>query len=753
MIPPIRRRQLLNVVIGFLVTLAAYLPTDAVASEPEKAGSGQTESRSNERPNILFIFSDDHAVDAIGAYGSTRNQTPNLDRIAREGMLFENSFCANSICGPSRACILTGKHSHINGFRRNGMRFDGSQWTFPKVLRDAGYQTALIGKWHLNSDPEGFDHWEVLPGQGHYYNPDFIQMDGTKIRQDGYVTDIITDKTIDWLQQRKSDQPFMLMCQHKAPHRNWCPPPRYYHQYDDVIMPAPASLRDDYARRTELLKENEMSIRKHFSWSHDMKLAGPNQFPEHFSGRHKNQSYARMTDEQRRKWDEAYQPKNQAFIKAVENGEMDDEAILMWKYQRYIKDYLRCVQAVDDSVGQLLGYLDDHNLADNTIVIYSSDQGFYLGEHGWYDKRWMFEESLKMPLMVRWPERIDAGVRSTALVQNIDYAPTFLEVAGLPAPDAVQGRSLIPIIDNDGAATSDWRDAIYYAYYENGAVHNVPIHDGVRTERYKLMFFPRTKEFQLFDLQVDPYEMRSFHDDDSYAEIFEGMRQRLADLRGYYDVNTATIPATRADEGWWAKRETELKRRAKNSDARVVFVGDSITQGWEGRGQTVWDNAIAPMNALNLGISGDRTEHVLWRLDHGGFGGADPDAVVVMIGTNNTGHLMQDPDEVAEGIEAIVDRIEALAPKATVILQAILPRGGGVHDPKRLNNDAINRRIRRLASRENVQFVDLANAFMKDDGSLDPAIMPDQLHLSPRGYQIWADQLVPLLSPMVASDD
>ncbi|MCA9216719.1 MAG: sulfatase-like hydrolase/transferase, partial [Planctomycetales bacterium] len=337
-----------------------------------------------DRPNIVFIFSDDHALQAIGAYGSTINETPNIDRIAREGAVFTNSFCANSICGPSRACILTGKHSHVNGFLRNGNRFDGHQTTFPPLLQQAGYQTAMIGKWHLGTDPVGFDYWEVLPGQGSYYNPDFIQMDGSKKRYEGYCTDLITDFSINWLDKRDKSKPFLLMCQHKAPHRNWAPAERHHDTFQEDV-PEPATLFDDYSGRTQLLQENEMTVARHFHWGHDMKFHGENQYPDYFASQAKNGEYDRMNEKQKAAWDAHYEPENQAFLAKMKAGELTDKQIVQWKYQRYIKDYLKCITAVDENIGRVLKYLDDNDLADNTIVIYSSDQGFYLGEHGWYD--------------------------------------------------------------------------------------------------------------------------------------------------------------------------------------------------------------------------------------------------------------------------------------------------------------------------------------------------------------------------------
>jgi arylsulfatase A-like enzyme/lysophospholipase L1-like esterase len=698
------------------------------------------------RPNILFIFSDDHASRAISVYGSGINETPNLDRLAKEGAMFGNSFCANSICGPSRACILTGKHSHKNGFLRNGNRFDSSQLSFPGLMQAGGYQTAVIGKWHLDSDPVGFDYWEVLPGQGHYYNPDFIQMDGSRQRYEGYCTDIITEKSIQWINDRDPDRPFMLMCQHKAPHRNWAPHPRHFGKYKNV--PEPETLRDDYSGRSALLKENEMSIRDHFHWGHDMKFHGPAQFTRHFVDGMENGEYRRMTEVQRQIWDAHYEPENQAFLERLSAGEMSDDEVLSWKYQRYIQDYLRCIQAVDDGVGQLLDYLAESGLAQNTIVIYSSDQGFYLGEHGWYDKRWMFEQSLEMPFLIRWPAVISPGVESRAMIQNIDYAPTFLEIAGLEVPDEMQGRSFLQVLKNDGVAPADWRDAIYYAYYENAAVHNVPVHDGIRTERYKLMYFPRTKEWNLFDLAVDPGEMRSRHDDSDYAEILGGMKQRYRDLRRFYEVNSAIIPATRADEPGWKQRSELLSQRAQQSDVDLAFIGDSITQGWEEPGQSVWQEFYANRRAVNLGISGDRTEHLIWRLTHGNLGKMRPRAVVLMIGTNNTGHLMQEPEQVAEGVAAIVEIIQRKSPKTEIILLGVFPRGANAFDPARLNNVAINHYLQRMAKIPQVNYVDLSSVFIESDGSIRREVMPDLLHLSPVGYRLWAEALEPELEKL-----
>ncbi|MCH8216954.1 MAG: sulfatase [Planctomycetes bacterium] len=483
-----------------------------------------------ERPNIVFIFSDDHACQAIGAYGSKINQTPNIDRIAREGALFVNSFCANSICGPSRACILTGKHSHKNGFYSNGLGpFDGSQFTFPQELQKAGYQTALIGKWHLISEPTGFTHWDILPGQGSYYNPDFINKQG-KRRIEGYCTTITTDLALDWLKRRDADQPFLLMCQYKAPHRTWAPDLKHVNRYADRDIPEPETLFDDWQNRSATLAGNAMSIDRHFYYAYDLKVHQPVPFASDREKELKDNEYRRMTPAQQKAWDAAFKPRNDAFLANPPTG----KDLVRWKYQRYIKNYLRCIDSVDENVGRLLDHLAENGLTENTIVIYSSDQGFYLGEHGWYDKRWMFEESLKMPFIIRWPGRIQPGTRCEKLIQNIDYVPTFLEVAGVDVPSDVQGRSLTPLFaepDSDA-----WRKSIYYHYYEHGGEHQVPRHEGVRTERYKLINFYSNDGFDLYDLKKDPQEMRDVADDEEYATALTSLKGELQRLREQYDL-------------------------------------------------------------------------------------------------------------------------------------------------------------------------------------------------------------------------
>jgi arylsulfatase A-like enzyme len=478
-----------------------------------------------QQPNILFIFTDDHANQAISAYGGGINQTPNLDRLASAGMRFDRCYVTNSICAPSRAVIQTGKHSHLNGVRDNREVFDGTQQTFPKLLREAGYQTAIVGKWHLKSEPTGFDFWEVLPGQGHYYNPDFRTPAG-QIRVEGYVTDIITDKALDWLNNKRvQTRPFMLMLQHKAPHREWSPNLSHLTMYDDVEIAEPANLFDDYSGRGTAAKQQEMTIANHMRMPADLKYWDGDTTSQLFK-----RIYGRMTPEQLRQWHAAYAPKNEAFKKANLQG--DD--LLRWKYQRYIKDYLRCIASVDDNIGRVLDYLDESGLAENTVVIYSSDQGFYLGEHGWFDKRFMYEESFGTPLIARWPGVIPPGSTNNDLVANLDFAQTFLDIAGVAQPADMQGRSLKPVMQ--GRTPADWRTTLYYHYYEFPAVHMVNRHEGVFDGRNKLMHFYDLDEWEFYDLEKDPMEMRSRYADPDYADKIATLKLDLERLKAQYQV-------------------------------------------------------------------------------------------------------------------------------------------------------------------------------------------------------------------------
>lgn len=471
------------------------------------------------RPNILFIMSDDHGYQAISAYGSKINKTPHIDRLANEGMRFDRAFVTNSICGPCRAVILTGKYSHLNGYTRNAGAFDGSQQTVSKLLQKAGYQTAVIGKWHLASDPTGFDHWEVLLDQGPYYNPPMKSSTGIT-KYEGYTTEIITDLTLKYLKdQRDKEKPFFLMYHHKAPHRNWQPGPKYLDRYKDVTITEPDTLFDDYSGRGFAAKDQQMTVAEHLS-PDDLKLTMPRN----------------LTPAQLEVFEKAYAAENQAFREAKLSG----KDLVRWKFQRYAKDYLRCVDAVDDNVGRVLDYLDESGLAKNTIVVYTSDQGWYLGEHGWYDKRWMYEESFRTPLLVRWPGHTKPGSVNTDMVMNLDFAETFLAAAGQQAPKDMQGESLVPVLE--GKTPDDWRKEVYYHYYEFPQPHHVHPHYGVRNERYKLIYFYDLKEWELYDLQKDPQELHSLYADPDYAEVVSQMKASLARLREKYQ-DDGTEPA------------------------------------------------------------------------------------------------------------------------------------------------------------------------------------------------------------------
>ena len=451
---------------------------------PSCTAIAQTTKAKINQPNIIFIMADDHASHALSCYGSKINKTPNLDRLAKEGMRFSNCFCTNSICAPSRAVILTGKYSHINGVIDNRVKFDGNQQTFPKLLQKGGYETAVIGKWHLKSKPTGFDYSNILPGQGAYYNPEFIEM-GKRKKHEGYVTDIITNFCLDWLRDRKGDRPFCLMYHHKAPHRNWQPDKKHAKMYDGLNIPVPKTFDDDYKTRSKTAGTAEMTIEHHLT-PRDLKIDPP----EGLTG----------------------------------------QALKKWKYQRYIKDYLRCVASIDDNIGRLLDYLDTAGLAENTIVIYTSDQGFYLGEHGWFDKRFMYEESLRMPLLVRYPKEIKAGSVNDDIVLNLDFAPTLLDFAGVSKPADMQGRSFRPALQ--GSTPNDWRTSIYYHYYEYPAVHMVKRHYGVRTKRYKLIhFYYDIDAWELYDLQKDPNELNNIYDVPAYADVIKKLKAELERLR------------------------------------------------------------------------------------------------------------------------------------------------------------------------------------------------------------------------------
>jgi len=484
-------------------------------------------------PNILFIFSDDHSHNAISAYGSCINETPNIDRIANEGAIFLNSFCANSICQPSRASILTGKHSHRNGVTDNGSPWDGSQTVFPRLLKNnAGYQTALIGKWHMEPNPtDEFDFWKVLEnegGQGRYFNPEFATQTGPELIP-GYSTDVIADESIKWLESNwNTNNPFMLMCQFKSPHVPQLPPVRNAKMFNGKIIPEPATLYDNYANRQPYISKNWMGL--------DVAVLGA--IPPFGSSYKPHRSHTRnlesMTPEQQTNWHNAYDKWSQEYYDFMASTNADDPVQLKaFQYQRVAKNYLRCVAAVDENVGRILQWLEDQNLENDTIVIYSSDQSYYIGEHGMTDKRWMYEESMRMPLLIRWPGKINPGTAITQFVQNIDYAPTFLEMAGASVPEAMQGSSLLPALT--GNTTNDWRESLYYHYYGHGK-HNVPRHEGVRTERYKLIRYYTDGNWEMFDMQNDPNELVSVYENPQYQKIVKMLKNELQKLRVQYEV-------------------------------------------------------------------------------------------------------------------------------------------------------------------------------------------------------------------------
>ena len=485
-----------------------------------------------DRPNIVFIMSDDHAYQAISAYGSELSKlapTPNIDRIARNGVLFENSYVTNSLCGPSRATMLTGQFSNMHGFTQNGQKYDNALWNWPRALGQAGYQTAIFGKWHLNHSPAGagFDSWKVLDDQGEYYNPDIITPEGES-RVGGYATDLITRYSLDWLKnERDKSKPFAILIHHKAPHRNFMPAIRHIQRYLGTEFPVPTNYFDHYDGRPAAAAQ-EMNVYRDMYEGHDLKMTKEvgtadlryNRWPGAFD---------RMTPEQRAKWDALHQGDNDAMNAA----HLEGRDMALWKYQRYMDEYLGTVAAVDESVGQVLDYLEASGLADNTIIVYTSDQGFYLGEHGWFDKRFMYEESLRTPLLIQYPGHIAAGSRVAAPVQNVDYAPTFLDYAGLAPQTSVQGRSLRQVAE--GHVPTDWRKDIYYHYYEYPGFHSVRAHYGVRTDRYKLIrFYGDINNWEFYDLKTDPTEMHNLIADPSVRGRVALLKNKLKQLRIQY---------------------------------------------------------------------------------------------------------------------------------------------------------------------------------------------------------------------------
>jgi arylsulfatase A-like enzyme len=462
------------------------------------------------RPNIVFVMTDDHAAQAIGAYGSQVNETPHLDRLAREGALLANVFVTNSICTPSRASILTGQYSHRNGVTMFN-RFDSSRTTVATLLQRGGYHTGMIGKWHLGSDPVGFERWEIFPGQGVYFDPVMYTATGEKTYAGRYATDVVTDRALAFLRERPRDRPFFLMVHHKAPHRPWEPNAAHGAAFAARRIPEPVTLWDSYATRTDTLRENEQRIAADLT-NHDLKIAPP----------------AGLAGPALEEW-KRQAPDAVTVDRAGTPVTLTGEALVRWKYQRYLQDYLASVQSVDDNVGRLLRFLDDEKLAENTIVVYTSDQGFFLGEHGLFDKRFMYEESIRMPFLVRWPRGIRPGTRSDAIALNVDFAPTFLDAAGLPPSAEMQGRSLLPVLS--GRTPADWRTSMYYRYYHDPGHHNTRAHLGVRTRTHKLIHFWKKDQWELFDLAKDPHELHNLYGQPGQEALTASLQAELGRLK------------------------------------------------------------------------------------------------------------------------------------------------------------------------------------------------------------------------------
>ena len=485
-----------------------------------------------ERPNIIFIMTDDHTTQAMSCYGGNLIETPNMDRIADEGMRFDNCYATNALSGPSRACILTGKFSHKNGFTDNASTFDGSQLTFPKVMRENGYATGVVGKWHLISKPQGFDHWSILLGQneqGNYFKPVFYEND-TVVKEDGYVTDVITDKAIEFIDDVHDEKPFMLMLHHKAPHRNWMPAPRHLGIFNDTVFPEPETLFDDYVGRGEAARSQDMNIENTLEDEWDLKLLTREEI---LAGNNRlHDVYIRMPEEVQHKWDSVYAPR----IAEYRSGKLQGDELVRWKYQQYMRDYLATAMSVDESIGRVMEYLEEIGELDNTVIVYTSDQGFFLGEHGWFDKRFMYEECLRMPFVIRYPKMIKAGSTSKAICMNVDFGPTFLDLAGIEVPSEMQGRSFRKVLEKKGRIPSGWREAAYYHYYEYPAEHSVKRHYGIRTSDCKLIhFYNDIDQWEMYDMTADPQEMRNVYDDPAYADKRTQMHRILEQVQQEYE--------------------------------------------------------------------------------------------------------------------------------------------------------------------------------------------------------------------------
>lgn len=550
-----------------LLSFAALSCIAATAQAQQKAAAA------TQRPNIVYIMCDDHAFQCISAYGSPISKlapTPNIDRIAQRGMRFDRAFVENSLSTPSRACLMTGLYSNQNGQRQLGEGIDTTRTFFTEQLQQAGYQTAVVGKWHMGCDPKGFDYYHIYNDQGQYYNPQYrgTDTDGKYIVEEGYSTDLTTDHALSFIEHRDTSKPFCLLLHHKAPHRNWLANTKYFGMYDNVTFPMPETFYDDYETRGSAVRTQKMSVTKDMRWEQDFKVpemldtANADSWDSYMSLMNE---VNRMNPEQRIAWGKYYFPRNRRLLEARLTGKELDE----WKYQNYIRDYMSVIKSVDESVGRVLDYLDSHGLTDNTIIVYTSDQGFYMGEHGWFDKRFMYEESLRTPLLIAYPGHIQPGTVCNKLVQNIDYAPTFLDLAGISKPKELPGRSLTPLF-KAGDKVKGWRNSIYYHYYDYPTYHMVRKHDGVRTDRYKLIHFygeggldavkenkyqrqPGTREHgcmtyltslgyfepkdsavnynELYDLQADPHELNNLYGKPGYEKITKQLQKQLTDYR------------------------------------------------------------------------------------------------------------------------------------------------------------------------------------------------------------------------------
>ena len=517
-----------------VISGAMLLATIPGAMNPEETRA--QDKNDVKRLNIIHIMTDDHAFQAISAYGhplSRQAPTPNMDRLAEEGIRFDRAYVENSLSTPSRACLMTGLYSHQNGQRTLGKGIDTTVTFVSELLRRGGYQTAMIGKWHMQCEPKGFDYFYVFRGQGEYYNPVLKShlSDGQYLREEGYVTNLVTKHAIEFLEERDKDKPFCLYVHHKAPHRNWLPDIKYLDLYEDVTFPLPDNFHDDYSGRGQAARDQLMTIDKDMTMIYDLKVGELDEEPTRAP--HPKQmlewGLSRMDSASRAKWEAAYGPRNKAML---ESG-LEGEALLEWKFQRYVKDYLRCIRSVDDSVGEILEYLDTHGLADNTIVVYTSDQGFYMGEHGWFDKRFMYEESYRTPLIIRYPGG-KAGKVSDAFIQNIDFAPTYLDVAGVDAPEEMSGRSLLPVIEKGGKEPRKWRKYMYYHYYDLPSEHNVLKHDGVSDKRFKLIHFYGGSEgdySEFYDIRKDPSEMTNLYGNRRYKSRIARLQKQLDAFR------------------------------------------------------------------------------------------------------------------------------------------------------------------------------------------------------------------------------